>query len=65
MLTDYLIHFLVEIMGQCVLWLAYSHKRLRTPLNLWTDLCSTPWHRPAIWFVGTLATSILTVHLVG
>jgi hypothetical protein len=50
---DYLIHFVLEVVGQGVLWLAYIH------------VCRRPWHRTAIWFVGTALASIITVHLVG
>lgn len=50
---DYLIHFLLECVGQGVLFLAYRH------------VCSKAWHRAAIWFVGTALASIVTVHLVG
>jgi hypothetical protein len=50
---DYLIHFMLEVVGQGVLWLAYRH---------W---CRHDWHRVAIWFFGTLLTTIITVHAVG
>jgi hypothetical protein len=50
---DYLVHFGLEVTGQAVLWLAYTH------------VCKKSWHRLAIWFVGTLLTTIITVHLVG
>jgi hypothetical protein len=49
----YVVHFLLECIGQGVLWLAYKH------------VCRSAWHTPAIWLVGTLLTTILTVHLVG
>lgn len=50
---DYLIHFALEVIGQGVLVLAYKH------------VCSEDWHRFAIWFLGTLVTTIITVSLVG
>lgn len=50
---DYFVHFMLECMGQAVLWGAYKH------------VCRASWHRTAIWFVGTLLTSIITVHMVG
>ena len=52
-LMDYVIHFGLECVGQAVLWLAYTH------------VCKKTWHRGAIWFFGTLLTTILTVHVVG
>lgn len=51
--ADYVVHFMLEVIGQGVLWLAYTH------------VCKRPWHRFAIWFLGTLVTTIITVHLVG
>lgn len=53
MLTDYIVHFLLEVIGQGVLWLAYTH------------VCRKGWHRATIWFVGTLLTTILTVQVIG
>jgi hypothetical protein len=53
MLWDYVIHFGLEVTGQAVLLLAYTH------------FCRHNWHRAAIWFIGTLLTTILTVNLVG
>jgi len=50
---DYVIHFGLECVGQLVLWLAYKH------------VCRSAWHTYAIWFLGTLVTTILTVHAVG
>lgn len=50
---EYVVHFAVEVVGQGVLVLTYKH------------VCSKDWHRFAIWFLGTLLTTILTVHLVG
>lgn len=50
---DYLVHFMLEVIGQGVLVLAYNH------------VCTKVWHRATIWFVGTLLTTILTVNLVG
>lgn len=52
-ITAYLVHFLLECVGQAVLWLAYTH------------VCKKSWHRAAIWFFGTLLTTIVTVHLIG
>lgn len=52
-MTDYLIHFVLELVGQGVLVLAYRH------------VCRKDWHRIAIWLSGTLLTTILTVNLVG
>jgi hypothetical protein len=52
-IVKYLVHFLLECIGQGVLYLAYKHA------------CRTDWHRVAIWFVGTLLTTIVTVHLIG
>lgn len=49
----YVVHFGLEVVGQGVLWLAYTH------------VCSKQWHRVAIWFLGTLLTTIVTVHLIG
>lgn len=50
---NYLTHFALEVIGQGVLWLAYKH------------VCRTQWHSVAIWFVGTILTTILTVNLIG
>lgn len=50
---EYLLHFLLECLGQGVLVLAYKH------------VCRKPWHRAAIWFAGTLITSVITVHAIG
>ena len=50
---DYAIHFLLEVLGQAVLVLAYQH------------VCRKSWHRTAIWFVGTLLTTIITVNIIG
>lgn len=50
---DYLVHFLLEVIGQGVLVLAYQH------------VCRKSWHRAMIWFFGTLVTTIVTVHAVG
>ena len=52
-MMDYVIHFGLEVIGQLVLWLAYTH------------VCRSQWHRVAIWFLGTLLTTIITVNLVG
>ena len=49
----YLIHFMLEVIGQGILWLAYRH------------VCRKSWHRVAIWLIGTMLASILTVNLVG
>lgn len=49
----YVWHFLVEMMGQVVLWLAYKH------------VCKVEWHRFAIWFLGTMLATVVTVNLVG
>jgi hypothetical protein len=49
----YLVHFLLEVVGQAVLWVAYTH------------VCRKPWHRASIWFIGTLVTTIITVNLIG
>lgn len=49
----YVYHFLVEMMGQAVLWVAYKH------------VCKTEWHRFAIWALGTALATIVTVNLVG
>jgi hypothetical protein len=65
MLYDYIVHFAVEVVGQMVLWLAYNHARVKSARAIWTDLCTQPWHRPAIWLFGTAITSIATVHLAG
>jgi hypothetical protein len=53
MLLDYLVHFGLEVVGQIVLWIAYKH------------VCSKQWHTVAIWFLGTLLTTIITVNLIG
>jgi hypothetical protein len=50
---DYVIHFLLELVGQGVLYVAYKH------------ICRHAWHRAVIWFIGTALASIVTVHLVG
>lgn len=50
---DLLVHFGLEVVGQGVLWLAYTH------------VCRKQWHRVAIWFLGTLLTTILTVNIIG
>lgn len=52
-ITAYLVHFLLECVGQAVLWGAYTH------------VCRKSWHRAAIWFIGTLLTTIITVNLIG
>lgn len=49
----YVTHFLMDVMGQGVLWLAYTH------------VCRKTWHRATIWFLGTLLTTIITVNLIG
>jgi hypothetical protein len=28
-------------------------------------VCKCPWHRVGIWLIGTLLTTIITVHLIG
>lgn len=50
---DYVIHFVLECVGQLVLWLAYKH------------VCRSEWHGPAIWLLGTALTTVITVHMVG
>jgi hypothetical protein len=52
-ITAYLVHFLLECVGQLVLFVAYKH------------VCRKDWHRVAIWLVGTLLTTIITVNLIG
>jgi hypothetical protein len=52
-IMDYVIHFGLEVVGQAILIVAYKH------------VCKKDWHRVAIWFFGTLLTTILTVHMVG
>lgn len=49
----YLIHFLLDVAGQGVLWLAYTH------------VCRKTWHRAAIWFIGTALVTVTTVNLIG
>jgi len=44
---------MLEVTGQGVLALTYLH------------LCRKPWHRFAIWFLGTMLTTIITVNLIG
>src|SRR4051794_40716769 len=52
MLAAYAVHFLLECLGQVVLFVAYKH------------VCRKDWHRVAIWLVGTLLTTIITVNLI-
>jgi hypothetical protein len=51
--VSYLVHYLLELVGQGVLILAYKH------------VCRTRWHRIAIWQAGTILTTVITVHAVG
>ncbi len=52
-LYDVILHFGLEVGGQAVLLLAFLH------------ICRHRWHRVAVWFVGTLFLSIVTVYLLG
>lgn len=54
LLSDYIIHFLVEALGGVIAMVAYR-----------THVCRHWWHKALIWTVLTAITSILTVHAAG
>jgi len=49
----YVIHFALDCAAQGILYMAYKH------------VCRKPWHRAAIWLLGTAAIAVVTVDLVG
>lgn len=52
---NYLIHFSLEAVGSLIAIAAYkSHK-----------LCKTKWHKFGIWAALSMATTIITVQMVG
>lgn len=52
-LLDYVVHFGLESLGSLIVLFAQTH------------ICRHTWHRVAIWMVFSIATTILTVNLVG
>lgn len=53
-LQDYAIHFGLEAAGSLIAIFAYASHR-----------CNTWWHRALIWTVLSIATTIVTVQVVG